>query len=64
VNQAIMRAEGYIKEVERFSQGLCATCGSDATKPSDFRELASQTEYGISGMCQHCQDKVLDGCDD
>lgn len=37
----------------------CVTCGSDAVKPSDFRDALSRKEFGISGMCQKCQDSVF-----
>jgi len=42
--QAIMRA------------GKCVTCGGDA---SAFTDALSRKEYGISGMCQTCQDKTF-----
>jgi hypothetical protein len=31
-------------------------CGGEATK---FRNSLSQREYTISGLCQHCQDKMF-----
>ena len=31
----------------------CVTCGKPAT---EFRDTLSVKEYGISGMCQACQD--------
>lgn len=35
---------------------LCPLC----TEPiGEFRDMLSQKEYGISGMCQNCQDKVF-----
>ena len=34
----------------------CVTCGKPAT---EFRDALSVKEYGISGMCQACQDLVF-----
>jgi hypothetical protein len=42
--------------------GLCPTCGKPVDKDS-FRDQLSLREYGISGMCQDCQDSVF-GDDD
>lgn len=37
--------------------GKCATCG----KPIyGFKDRLSKKEYGISGMCQECQDSVFE----
>lgn len=38
----------------------CVTCGSKQVNPeTDFRDELSVREYGISHMCQKCQDKVF-----
>ena len=34
----------------------CVVCGNDAT---EFRDELSRREYGISHMCQKCQDSVF-----
>lgn len=34
----------------------CVTCGKSA---DNFRDEISRREYGISGMCQECQDSVF-----
>lgn len=34
----------------------CVTCGGPAT---EFRDELSRKEYGISAMCQKCQDGVF-----
>ena len=34
----------------------CISCGSEAIT---FRDALSVREYGISGMCQTCQDQVF-----
>jgi len=37
-------------------QGVCVTCGK---KVEGFKDQLSQKEYGISGVCQDCQDSVF-----
>jgi len=39
-----------------IKNSTCVICGGDA---NHFRDERSRTEYGISGMCQKCQDKVF-----
>ena len=39
-----------------FAGRSCVTCGKPAT---EFRDALSVKEYGISGMCQACQDLVF-----
>lgn len=39
---------------------LCVTCGSDEVGPRDFRDDLSWREFGISFMCQRCQDEVFE----
>ena len=37
-------------------EGACVTCGTDKVKPEDFRNAVSLKEWGLSRMCQGCQD--------
>ena len=37
----------------------CVTCGSDKIQPEDFRDKLSLKEFGISHMCQKCQDSIF-----
>jgi len=37
----------------------CVCCGSKSVKPSDFKDALSRTEFGISHMCQKCQDDTF-----
>jgi len=37
-------------------ENLCMTCNGYAT---EFKNEKSKKEYGISGMCQDCQDSVF-----
>lgn len=34
----------------------CVGCGKAATV---FRDMLSEKEYGISGLCQRCQDEIF-----
>jgi hypothetical protein len=34
----------------------CVSCGKAAT---EFRDQLSRKEYGISGLCQACQDEIF-----
>jgi uncharacterized CHY-type Zn-finger protein len=36
---------------------ICVCCGENV---GGFTDALSAKEYGISGMCQKCQDKVFD----
>lgn len=42
----------------RLNNHLCPICGQKIDE-SDFRDEISKREYGISGMCQQCQDKIF-----
>ncbi|KKM95938.1 hypothetical protein LCGC14_1183090 [marine sediment metagenome] len=58
MNKDIMRAMGFGKDVEKVEQGICPFCDKPVNK-TDFRDLLSHTEYGISGLCQKCQDNTF-----
>lgn len=38
---------------------VCVTCRSTKIKSGDFRDDLSRKEFGISHMCQQCQDDVF-----
>ena len=40
-------------------EGKCAACGKDVDVAEDFVDEISIREYGISRMCQECQDGVF-----
>lgn len=46
----------FKKEADNIKKGACATCGGEVGK---FKNAASEKEYGVSGMCQKCQDKIF-----
>ena len=39
--------------------GQCVKCGYAHNLRSDFRDALSHKEYGISGLCQGCQDGIF-----
>jgi len=39
----------------------CVICGSSKVYSIDFKDALSRKEFGISGMCQKCQDSVFGG---
>lgn len=42
---------------ESLRQNICVDCGGNATT---FRDELSKKEYGLSGLCQNCQNKIFD----
>ena len=48
----------FPQAADRVMSGLCVTCDSNRLRGVDFRDDLSRKEYGISGMCQACQDRV------
>ena len=42
--------------VEAINEGVCIICGELA---NNFKDKLSEKEYGISAMCQKCQDKTF-----
>ena len=40
------------------AEKVCVFC-HESIKDEDFRNEISRREYGISGICQKCQDKVF-----
>ena len=54
--QDAMRAFAPHGENLGQKKGACAWCGQAA---NSFRDALSKKEFGISGMCQGCQDEVF-----
>ena len=48
----------FPERAARRQQGLCSTC-DNTILVGDFRDELSRMEFGISGMCQECQDNVF-----
>ena len=38
---------------------VCVICRSTKIEPGDFRDDLSRKEFGISHICQQCQDDIL-----
>jgi len=58
MNDDIMRAAGFGREVDRTKFNLCPLCGNPI-KMEDFKDSLSRKEYAISGMCQDCQNEIF-----
>lgn len=52
--------QAFLKEITGgvTDVGHCPTC-MKPIRAEDFRDSLSRKEYGISGMCQACQDEVF-----
>lgn len=57
MNREIMKQAGFGAELELIDKGLCPTCHGAV---GEFRDELSRKEFGISGMCQKCQDSIFD----
>lgn len=51
-NRPVDRLDGGARRTALESR-TCSACGSEA---NEFRDQKSSVEYGLSGMCQDCQD--------
>lgn len=58
MNEEIMKAVGFEKEVNLVKLGKCPLCSNPVLKGS-FRDALSEREFSVSGMCQSCQDDVF-----
>jgi hypothetical protein len=59
MNEEIMKATGFEKEVKRIQQNLCPFCG-EKIRMNSFRDALSVKDYQISGLCQQCQDDFFE----
>jgi len=60
MNQEIMKTMGFKREIDEVNKGICPFCHKHV-KIEDFRNALSKKEYGISGLCQECQDETFGG---
>lgn len=58
MNKDIMRQAGFGQAVTDVENGNCPTC-QNTIDHADFRNEISRKEFGISGMCQKCQDSIF-----
>mgnify|MGYP003661838729 FL=1 len=50
----------FPEKVDRILNGLCVTCDEEISLQALTQmNVISRKEYGISGMCQVCQDSVF-----
>tara|TARA_R110000824_G_scaffold221016_1_gene408150 strand:- start:81 stop:308 length:228 start_codon:yes stop_codon:yes gene_type:complete len=50
----------FPEKVDRILNGLCVTCDDEISLQALTQmNVISRKEYGISGMCQVCQDSVF-----
>ena len=61
MNKKIMTKLGFGERAKRISEDKCATCGKDIPPEYEFKDAISVREWRISGICQECQDSVLEG---
>lgn len=55
MNKDIMNQAGFGEHVKKVEAGKCPTCGKLIDRTT-FKDDLSLKEFGISGMCQVCQD--------
>lgn len=48
----------FPEKANRVREEMCPTCSNPINK-KDFKDALSIKEYGISGMCQECQDSIF-----
>ena len=56
MNETIMRQLGFGDKVDLIKQGLCPSCKQPI---GEFKNPLSRKEFGISGLCQKCQDRIF-----
>ncbi len=44
---------------EAISSSICINCKKPVNPETDFTDEVSKREYGISGLCQACQDEFF-----
>jgi hypothetical protein len=54
MNESIMRAAGFGKQVDLVKAGKCPFCKKPA-KETDFTDYLQLKEFKMSGMCVPCQ---------
>ena len=60
MNKEIMKKMGFDEELKAIENGQCPFCRM-VIKVTEFRDVLSRKEFGISGLCQKCQDSVDGG---
>ena len=47
--------------LKRIDNKRCPCCGEFILSMAEFKDALSVKEFGISGLCQICQDNVFEG---
>lgn len=58
MNKTLMRKMGLGEYVDKVENSLCPFCNKKINV-EDFRNEISVREFGISGLCQKCQDNFF-----
>jgi len=58
MNKDIMIGAGFGDAIARVERGSCAMCNT-TVRMEDFTDEISVREFGISGMCQSCQNDMF-----
>ena len=61
MNKKIMTGMGFGMEMARVEKKQCPFCGKKIDLQREFRDVMSRKEFGISGLCQKCQDEMFAG---
>lgn len=64
MNKDIMKVAGFGKQVELVENSQCPFCKKKINPNTEFKDELSRKEFGISGLCQECQDNTFDDCYD
>lgn len=58
MNENIMKAVGFGEQVDLVKEEKCPWCKAEMKNltENDFSDAISWKEFGISGLCQKCQD--------
>jgi hypothetical protein len=57
MNKDIMIKAGFVAEMKLVDEGKCPFC-KKPINPAEFKDDSSRKEFGVSGLCQVCQDEV------
>ena len=48
------------KLIRNRAEGKCPFCGKEIDVENEFKDAESKAEFGLSGLCQRCQDDFFD----
>lgn len=62
--QSILDAMSKAMGGPGYVYGACAKCGCSVDPQKDFKDEISRREYGLSKLCQRCQNVVFKAPDE